>query len=152
VTAIATASLNVSAVKTTLLLCDHVQEVAGKLYVLGGGWSIYRGSPVTMGLAVKISVPWEAANIPHDFTARLVTEDGLDPALPNAEGGIAPARIEFNGRFESGRPAGLAPGSELDAPIAVNLAGLPIGPGRYEWQISIDDTVVDRVAFTVVAV
>jgi hypothetical protein len=137
-------------VKTTLLLCDHVQEVAGKLYVLGGGWSIYRGSPVTMGLAVKISVPWEAANIPHDFAARLVTEDGLDPVLPGAEGEPAPARIEFNGRFESGRPAGLAPGSDLDAPIAVNLAGLPLGPGRYEWQVAIDETIVDRVPFTVV--
>ena len=136
--------------KTTLLLCDHVQEVAGKLYVLGGGWSIYRGSPVTMGLAVKISVPWDAANIPHDFTARLVTEDGLDPALPDTEGALQPARVEFNGRFESGRPAGLAPGSDLDAPIAVNLAGLPLGPGRYEWQVSIDETVVDRVPFTVV--
>ena len=63
--------------KTTLLLCDHAQEVAGKLYVLGGGWSIYRGAPVTMGLAVKISVPWDAANMPHDFTARLVYPDGI---------------------------------------------------------------------------
>ena len=38
--------------KITLLLCDHAQEVGGKLYVLGGGWSIYRGTPVTMALAV----------------------------------------------------------------------------------------------------
>jgi hypothetical protein len=101
---------------------------------------------------VKISVPWEAANIPHEFTARLVTQDGLDPALPDPEGNFAPARVEFNGRFESGRPAGLAPGSDLDAPIAVNLTGIPLGPGRYEWQVSIDDTVVDRVPFTVVEV
>jgi hypothetical protein len=137
-------------VKTTLLLCDHVQEVAGKLYVLGGGWSIYRGTPVTMGLAVKISVPWDAANAPHDFAARLVTEDGVDPAIPDAEGGLAQARIEFNARFESGRPPGLPPGSDLDAPIAVNITGLPLGPGRYEWQVTIDDAVVDRVPFTVV--
>src|SRR5262245_38252311 len=127
-----------------MLLCDHVQEVAGKLSVLGGGWSIYRGSPVTMGLAVKISVPWDAANIPHDFAARLVTEDGLDPALPDAEGGTAPARVEFNGRFESGRPAGLAPGSELDAPNAVKIAGIPIGPGREEWREARGEVVGDR--------
>ena len=135
--------------KTTLLLCDHAQEVAGKLYVLGGGWSIYRGAPVTMGLAVKISVPWDAANMPHDFAARLVTEDGLDPVLPNAEGGAGAARVEFQGRFEAGRPAGLAPGSELDAPFAVNIAGLPLAPGRYEWQVEIDQEVVGRVPFTV---
>jgi hypothetical protein len=136
-------------VKTTLLLCDHAQEVAGKLYVLGGGWSIYRGAPVTMGLAVKISVPWDAANMPHDFTARLVTEDGQDPVLPTAEGGAGATRVEFQGRFEAGRPAGLAPGSELDAPFAVNIAGLPLAPGRYEWQVEIDRAVVGRVPFTV---
>ena len=135
--------------QTTLLLCDHAQEVAGKLYVLGGGWSIYRGSPVTMGLAVKISVPWEAANQPHDFTARLVTEDGEDPVLPRPEGGAGATPIEFQGRFEAGRPAGLAPGSDLDAPFAVNIAGLPLAPGRYEWRVEIDQESVGRLPFTV---
>jgi hypothetical protein len=135
-------------VKTTLLLCDHAQEVAGKLYVLGGGWSIYRGSPVTMALAVKIGVPWDAANIPHDFSARLVTEDGADPVLATDQGAVA-TPIEFQGRFEAGRPPGVAPGSDLDAPFAVNISGLPLPPGRYEWQVSIDEELVDRVAFTV---
>ena len=103
-----------------------------------------------MGLAVKIAVPWDAANIPHDFTARLVTEDGVDPVLPNAEGGVGATRVEFQGRFEAGRPAGLAPGSELDAPFAVNIAGPARSPpGRYEWQVEIDQEVVGRVAFTV---
>ena len=74
--------------KTTLLLCDNAQEVAGKLYVLGGGWSIYRGSPVSMALAVKIAVPWDAANVPHDFAARLVTEDGDDPMLTGPDGAV----------------------------------------------------------------
>jgi hypothetical protein len=136
-------------VNTTLLLCDHAQEVAGKLYILGGGWSIYRGAPVTMGLAVKISIPWDAANIPHEFAARLVTEDGLDPVLAAPDGGLNATRVEFQGRFEAGRPPGLAPGSELDAPFAVNIAGLPLSPGRYEWQVEIDQAVVGRVAFTV---
>ena len=62
--------------KTTVLLCDQAQEVGGKLYILGGGWSQYRGSPVTMTLAVKIAVPWDAANMQHEFLAKLVTEDG----------------------------------------------------------------------------
>ncbi len=135
--------------KTTLLLCDHAQEVAGKLYVLGGGWSIYRGSPVTMALAVKIDVPWDAANMPHDFSARLVTEDGADPVLATAGGEGTVTPIEFQGRFEAGRPPGLAPGSDLDAPFAVNISSLPLTPGRYEWHIAIDAELVDRVAFTV---
>jgi hypothetical protein len=138
-------------VKTTLLLCDHAQEVAGKLYVLGGGWSMYRGSPVTMALAVKIAVPWDAANVPHEFTARLVDEDGEDPVLAGPEGEQLPTTIQFQGQFEAGRPAGLAPGSELDAPFAVNIAGLPLQPGRYEWQVAIDGDLVDRVAFSVMS-
>ena len=135
--------------KTTVLLCDHAQEVGGKLYILGGGWSQYHGSPVTMTLAVKIAVPWDAANMQHAFTAKLVTEDGGDPVLPQAEGGAAPFPIEFQGQFEAGRPPGLAPGSNLDAPFVVNVAGLPLAEGRYEWQVMIDGELVDRVAFTV---
>jgi hypothetical protein len=138
-------------VKTTLLLCDHAQEVAGKLYVLGGGWSIYRGSPVTMALAVKIGVPWDEANMPHTFVARLLTEDGTDPVLTGPDGEPAPASVQFEGSFEAGRPPGLPPGSELDAPFAVNIAGLPLQPGRYEWQVAIDGALADRVAFTVMA-
>jgi hypothetical protein len=138
-------------VKTMVLLCDHAQEVGGKLYVLGGGWSIYRGSPVTMALAVKIAVPWEGANTPHSFTARLVTEDGADPVLPLPDGTSAPSVIQFEGRFEAGRPAGVPPGSDLDAPFAVNIAGLPLVAGRYEWRLAIDNEPIDQVAFTVMA-
>ena len=102
--------------------------------------------------AVKILVPWDAANVPHDFSARLVTEDGGDPVLATSpEGPAVPTPIEFQGRFEAGRPPGLAPGSQLDAPFAVNIAGLPLPSGRYEWQVAIDAELVDRVAFTVMA-
>lgn len=137
--------------RTTLLLCDYAQEVGGKLYILGGGWSMYRGSPVTMGLAVKIAVPWDEANITHDFSAKLVTEDGGDPVLPRAEGGAAPTPLEFQGRFETGRPPGIPPGSDLDAPFVVNIAGLPLAVGRYEWQVLIDQELVDRVSFSVMS-
>jgi hypothetical protein len=137
--------------KITVLLCDHAQEVGGKLYILGGGWSIYHGSPVTMALAVKVSVPWDAANIPHELLAQLLTEDGMPPMLPGPDGEPAPSPVQFQGRFEAGRPAGVAPGSPLDAPFAVNLAGVPLPPGRYEWHISIDDELLERVSFTVSA-
>ena len=135
--------------KVTVLLCDHAQEVGGKLYILGGGWSTYHGSPATMALAVKVSVPWDAANIPHELLAQLVTEDGTPPLLPGPEGALVPAPVHFQGRFEAGRPAGVAPGSDLDAPFAVNIAGIPLLPWRYEWHISVDDELLDRVSFTV---
>ena len=125
--------------------------MAGKLYVLGGGWSIYRGSPVTMALAVKIAVPWDAANMPHAFSARLLTEDGGDPMLAAPDGTLSATEINFQGSFEAGRPPGLAPGSELDAPFAVNISGLPLVAGRYEWQIAVDGEPLEHVAFTVMA-
>ncbi len=87
--------------------------------------------------------------MPHEFAARLVTEDGGDPVLPKPEGGAAPNPIEVQGRFETGRPPGLPPGTDLDAPFAVNMAGLPLPAGRYEWQVLIDGVLVDRVSFGV---
>ena len=102
--------------QTTLLLCDHAQEVAGKLYVLGGGWSIYRGCARHHGTRRQDLGSWDAANIPHDFAARLVTEDGVDPVAADRRRRLGATRIEFQGRFEAGRPAGLAPGSEASTP------------------------------------
>jgi hypothetical protein len=136
--------------KATVLLCDHAQEVGGKLYVLGGGWSIYRGTPITMALAIKIDVPWDEGNQPHEVVARLVTEDGGDPIVPGPDGSEPePRRIEFQGRFEAGRPAGLVPGTDLDAPLAINIANLPLGAGRYEWRVMIDGEHADRLPFAV---
>lgn len=136
--------------KATVMLCDHAQEVGGKLYILGGGWSIFRGSPITMALAIKIDVPWDEANAAHDLVARLLTEDGTDPVLPGPDGSAPePRPIQFQGHFEAGRPAGLVHGTDLDAPLAINIANLPLGPGRYEWRVEIDGEHVDRIAFSV---
>ena len=40
-----------------MLLADFVQAVQGKLYVLGGGWSVTGPGAVQMGIAVKIEGP-----------------------------------------------------------------------------------------------
>ena len=147
-----TSSDGARCVKTTLLLCDHAQEVAGKLYVLGGGWSIYRGSPVTMALAVKIAVPWDAANMPHDFAARLVTEDGGDPVLPNAEGEPRPTPRRVRGPLRGGSPAGPRAGQRARRAVrGEHRRAARCQPGRYEWQVEIDGELVDRVPFTVMA-
>jgi hypothetical protein len=138
-------------VKVTMLLCDYAQEVAGKLYVLGGGWSIYHGTPVTLALAVKVAVPWDGANMPHNFAARLVTEDGENPRLPQPDGELAETPFQLEGQFEAGRPPGLPPGSDLDVLYAFNIAGIPLLPGRYEWSVEIDGEPLERIAFTVMA-
>lgn len=122
--------------RVTLLLCDAAQAVGGKLYVLGGGWSIAGPGPVTMALALKIEVPWDQANRIHDLRLALVDADGKPVMVPTQEG---ERPVEFKAKFEVGRPPGLRPGTPLDYVLALNMESLPVPPGgRYEWRLEID--------------
>jgi hypothetical protein len=123
-------------VRATLLLADFVQAVQGKLYILGGGWSITGPGPVQMGIAVKIEVPWDQANVQHTFRLILVDADEQPVRFP-APSGEQPVQVE--GQFEVGRPPGLKPGTPLDFAIAVNVPPLPLAPdGRYVWRLDVD--------------
>src|SRR5690349_10370980 len=63
--------------RSVMLLCDFAQEVGGKLYIVGGGWSkvFDIGQPMNMALAIKLWVPWNAANQPTQLAIELRTED-----------------------------------------------------------------------------
>lgn len=121
--------------KVTMLLADSAQEVGGKLYILGGGWSItVPGTP--SAVAMKFEVPWDRANQRHKIELELVTADG-EPVLVGPEGEQVPLRIE--GTLEVGRPVGLKPGTPIDAAMAINLGPLPLEPDRrYQWRLKID--------------
>ena len=43
----------------TLMLADSAQEVGGKLYILGGGWSVTGPVVPPSAVAIKIDVPWD---------------------------------------------------------------------------------------------
>lgn len=122
--------------KVTMLLADAAQAVGGKLYVLGGGWSVIGPEPTPSAIAVYVQIPWDRANIKHAVKLELLTKDGDAVVLPTPEGEqplVIPAEIEV------GRPAGLAPGTPLDGAFAINIGPLPLEPGRrYEWRLSID--------------
>ena len=123
--------------KVTLLLADSAQVADGKLYVLGGGWSLIGPQPSPFGIAIKVEVPWDQANSEHTWELALMTADG-EPARPQGSPDGADA-IKIGGSFEVGRPPGLPQGSPIDMPIAVNSAPLPLDPGaRYRWELSID--------------
>ncbi|MGH7409720.1 MAG: DUF6941 family protein [Candidatus Methylomirabilis sp.] len=123
--------------KVTLLLCDNAQAVAGKLYILGGGWSIAGPGPVTMGIAVKVEVPWDLANRKHQFRVALVDSDDHPVMVPTPAGDQP---LQFGGEFEPGRPAGLRAGTPLDVTFAVNLVAVPLPPdGRYVWRCFINE-------------
>ena len=49
--------------------------------------------------------------------------------------------VTVGGDFEAGRPPGLAPGSPLPVPMAVNFSALPVAHGRtYQFRFAIDGT------------
>ena len=129
----------------TMLLCDAAESVGGKLYVLGGGWSqvLRPNVPTNMALAIKVAVPWSHANRQIPFQCKLVDGDGQH--VLNDAGD----EIGAEGNIEVGRPAGLQAGTSLDAPMVLNFGGIPLPPGIYTWQLTIDGELRARTSFRV---
>jgi hypothetical protein len=122
--------------KVTMLLADAAQTADGKLYILGGGWSLTGPGAAPSAVALKIEVPWDQANKQHSFELSLVDADGNPIIAPTAQG---EQPIQIGGEFEVGRPAGLPPGTPIDVVLAINLGPLPLSPGsRFTWRLTID--------------
>ncbi len=127
----------------TVLLSDFAQVAEGKLYVLGGGWTLCGPGPFQHGLAIKVEVPWDEANRSHRLEGSLFDED-MQVVKVGTNGGEA--RLE--GTFEVGRPAGIPGGTALDFMLAVNIGPMELPPGKaYHWSISIDGKEVRRARF-----
>jgi hypothetical protein len=134
--------------KVTMLLADAAQAVDGKLYILGGGWSITGPIPSPSAIALKIDVPWDQANKKHRWDLSLLDGDGHSVLVGTPQG---EQPVQISGEFEVGRPPGLVPGVALDATIAFNVGPLPLEPGsRFVWRLSIDDASEEswQLAFT----
>lgn len=133
--------------KVTILLADSAQALNGKLYILGGGWSVVPPGPTPMALAVKVEVPWNEANKKQTVKLELVDSD-RNPFMVATPMGDQPFHIEA--KLEVGRPPGAKPGVPLDVPLAFNfLLNLPADK-RFEWICSINGHTDDnwKVAFT----
>lgn len=104
--------------RVTMLLADSAQAVNGKLYILGGGWDIIGSAPTPTAVALRIVVPWNESNMKHRWRLQLQDADGK-----GVKAGEKP--IEFNGKFEVGRPPGHTPGTPIAFPLAINLAPSP---------------------------
>ncbi len=124
---------NMPSLDATVLLADSAQVADGKLYILGGGLTVIGPRPQPVGIALRIQVPWDRANISHEWVLELLDEDGRTVVAGNEK------PVVVRGRFEAGRPAGLRAGTPLNVPLAINFATLPLQPGRgYTWRLSID--------------
>ncbi len=123
-------------VKVTMLLCDAAQVSDGKLYILGGGWSMTGPDPVPSAVALKIDVDWHEAETSHHWELFLEDADGQPVLMETAEG---TQPVEVRGEFTVSQPQGIPEGSPIDVALAVNLGPLPLAPGtRFAWRLTID--------------
>ncbi len=123
-------------VKVTMLLCDAAQVSDGKLFILGGGWSMTGPDPVPSAVALKIDVDWHEAETSHHWELFLEDADGR-PVLMETADGTQP--VEVRGEFTVSQPPGIPEGSPIDVALAVNLGPIPLSPGtRFAWRLTID--------------
>lgn len=119
-----------------MMLCDSAQVCDGKLYILGGGWSLSGPDPMPSAVALKIDVDWNEAGAPHHWELYLVDEDG-QPVLIETPEGLRP--MEVRGDFEVSRPGSVPEGSPVDVALAVNFGPLPLqAASRFTWRLTID--------------
>jgi hypothetical protein len=124
-----------------MMLCDAAQVADGKLYVLGGGWSLIGPDPMPSAIAMKIDVDWTEVDRPHHWELFLNDEDGQPVIAETADG---PQAIEVRGDFEVSRPVAVPPGSPVDVALALNFGPLPLQPeSRYSWRLAIDGESAD---------
>jgi hypothetical protein len=123
--------------RATMLLADAAQTVGGKLYILGGGWTICGPGPAVMALAIKLEIPADQAGQAHDWSLTLLNDSGERVLLEAPDGQQLP--VEISGKFEATLLPDLPPEIPLDLPIAVTVGPLPLPPGsHFVWQLSID--------------
>jgi hypothetical protein len=128
-----------------MLLCDWAEAVNGKLYAQGGGWThliMPTERPRSMAVGLVIAVPWNDANQRFPLELRLQTEDGEQVSMGDQE-------VKAPGQIEVGRPAGVKPGSDLNAVLAYNFHGLVLPAGGYVWRLTIGDEPSGRTPFWV---
>lgn len=119
-----------------MILCDAAQVADGKLYILGGGWSLVGPDPVPTAVAMKIDVDWSEVDRPHHWELFLLDEDGQAVLAQTPQG---PQAVEIRGDFEVARPDSVPEGSPVDVALALNFGPLPFEGGhRYTWRLAID--------------
>ena len=102
----------------TMLLADAAQTRDGKLYILGGGWSVTGPEPEPSALALLIKVPWDQANERHQLRLELVDSDGHPVSF---ETPVGEQDLTVESEFEVGRPPGTTRGTPLDMQMVFQI-------------------------------
>lgn len=137
-----------SPIEAQLILADAAQaDPSGKVHILGAGWSRTSSPTAPQAVVVLMKIPWDRANQKLPRKVELLDADGHPVEIDTLEGS---QRIAQEGSIEVGRPAGVAAGSLLDAAFVLNVPGLPLEPGRYEWKLTVAEETLAS-SFTVMA-
>jgi len=131
----------------TIFLCDSVQVVSGKFYILGGAWTrIIASKPDPSGQAapsiIGVAISLRAVLSDGWHTFELTLKRNGEPYLFQGKA------VKVQGAFAVGPPP------SMDVPQEYNLAAqvtLPLSPGNYEWDLSVDNNYVASRTFEAVA-
>ncbi len=118
------------------VLADAAQAVGGKIFILGGGWNVYRSAnyPAPVQLAVAVGLGFSGNEIGGRYPLKIVIAD---------EAGV-PVVPELNGQIETGQLApDLPPGLPVKVPVAWNVSfGVP-RPGKYTIVVTVGTAQAD---------
>ena len=118
------------------ILADAAQAVGGKMFILGGGWNVYRSAsyPAPIQLAVAIGIGFSSGEIGNRYPLKIVIAD---------EAGV-PIVPEFTGQIENGQPAPDLPKEvPVKVPLAWNVSLAVPRPGRYGIVITVGNAQAD---------
>lgn len=126
------------------LLADSVQAVAGKLFILGGGWDTlfvpsFPARHPSLGIGLRIRAPF--SSITEDMT--------IEVDLQDADGtSLLPKPLAHRVRLNRNRPP--EHGTDLGVVRAFTLNNLEFRqPGFYSFVISLDGEPRSRLRFRV---
>ena len=106
------------------LLADAAQAVGGKVFVLGGGWNLFRAAsypaPVQLAIAIGLGFTSDEVGIKYPLNVVIADEAGV-PVVP-----------EMKGQVETGQPAPDVPKTaSVKIPVAININMSLPHPGTY---------------------
>jgi hypothetical protein len=127
------------------VLADYAEIVAGKLYLMGGGWDTSHAAsfPAHVRLAVGIGVRVGWSEPVRHVPVHITVEDDDGKSYVRLDGTIGADRVDS-----------LPPGTSQLAQLAANLPANVPAAGGYRVHIVLgegDDVVVQDIPFRVVA-
>jgi hypothetical protein len=118
------------------VLADAAQAVGGKIFILGGGWNVYRSAsyPAPVQLAIALGIGFTSNEIGIRYPLKIVIAD---------EAGV-PIVPELDGQIETGQPApDLPKGLPVKIPVAWNVSFAVPRPGRYGIVVTVGSAQAD---------